>query len=116
MPSASSSSGYRQSGPDGKADDEAADDEQPWWDSGVHNDQTGNDDDEHDPTANESDKLYAILNLPKDCSQDDIAKSYKRLAGQRGTPIPCISHNNLPDPRDYCTQPCCIRIAIRTRR
>lgn len=26
--------------------------------------------------------LYAVLNLPKDCSDDDIAKAYKRLAGR----------------------------------
>jgi hypothetical protein len=26
--------------------------------------------------------LYAVLNLPKDCSNDDIAKAYKRLAGK----------------------------------
>ena len=42
------------------------------------------------PSANPpTDSLYSILNLDKDCTEDEIQKSYKRLAGQSLPPV-CI--------------------------
>lgn len=49
-------------------------DEEPFWTSAAPEEQ------EEDGTDTEA--LYAVLNLPKDCSEEDIQKSYKRLAGE----------------------------------
>lgn len=43
----------------------------------------GQDDEEQQQLNHgERDKLFAILNLPRDCSMEDVKKSYRRLAGQ----------------------------------
>lgn len=49
-------------------------DEEPFWTSAVP--------EEHEEDATDTEALYAVLNLPKDCSEEDIQKSYKRLAGE----------------------------------
>ncbi|ORY73064.1 hypothetical protein BCR35DRAFT_293884 [Leucosporidium creatinivorum] len=47
-------------------------DEEPFWTSAAP--------EEHEEDATDTEALYAVLNLPKDCSEEDIQKSYKRLA------------------------------------
>lgn len=37
--------------------------------------------DETEEDGSDTEALYAVLNLPKDCSEEDINRSYKRLAG-----------------------------------
>lgn len=55
--------------------EEEEDDREPMF--GNQSDQ----DDQDDPQQAGDESLYAILNLARDCSQEDIQKAYKRLAG-----------------------------------
>lgn len=77
-------------------------DEEPFWTSAVP--------EEHEEDATDTEALYAVLNLPKDCSEEDIQKSYKRLAGELGF--------STRLPRRYrltpTLQPCYIPTATRT--
>ncbi|GAA6064253.1 hypothetical protein JCM10212_006402 [Sporobolomyces blumeae] len=62
----------------------SASDELPWdqHDPLFGSARTDTDDDPDEPlsTANQRDALYSVLNLAKDCTDDEIQKSYKRLA------------------------------------
>jgi hypothetical protein len=49
-------------------------DEEPLWSSATL--------DEPEEEGADNEALYAVLNLPKDCSEEDIQKSYKRLASE----------------------------------
>lgn len=49
-------------------------DEEPLWSNAPPEETEGE--------GTDTEALYATLNLAKDCSQEDIGKSYKRLAGE----------------------------------
>lgn len=65
------------------------DDDEPLWSSQPDQDPASEADTAHD-------HLYAVLNLPRDCSEEDIQRSYKRLAGQL---LPPALRSARADPR-----------------
>lgn len=67
----------------------------------------GNDEDDHDEAGSSADSLYAILNLDKSCSQEDIQRAYKRLAGPYLGNDPCW-YPIAERPRRLDQKCCCI--------
>lgn len=51
------------------------DDQEPLWSSHTSNLAEGDADENHEA-------LYALLNVPKSCKEEDIIRKYKQLAGQ----------------------------------
>lgn len=47
---------------------------------------------DHEADATDTEALYAVLNLPKDASEEDIGRSYKRLAGKLRCQRCCVIH------------------------
>ena len=56
-------------------------------------------------------RLYGVLNLESDCTQDDIVKAYKRLAGTSHL----VQSLHRRECVDLSSQPCYILTVIRTR-